>query len=818
MSAKQQTLCRHAALLFGTFLSTSAIAQTVVPTSSAKPSGSSSKGLPVVRTAKPKPPAVPSSNDAEAVIVTGTRSSSKRAYQSLSPIDVVSAADLRRTGGTDVRDALVRTIPSISRQTSTGNADSGGLTDAIRLRGLNPDDVLVLVDGKRRHTTANIYIDPGLQQGSTPVDLDMIPMSAIDHIEVLRDGAAAQYGSDAVAGVVNIILKKSDHGSNAQVQVGQTYAGDGMNVDVGVDQGARLGRDGYLHISGDFRHQQHIDRGADDARTGTHSNLAFAEPESTRESLAIEAGEQVTSGIELYGNLTYAHRHGEVFENYRLPSVLPEVFPGGFTPTETIEENDYQATVGLRGDDLFGFKWDLSTAYGSDVDNVGIYNSANVDLYHATGFTPTKFNVINYSNGQWTNNLDLSRDINLPILRHPVHLAFGAEHRYENYKLGAGEPGTYYGSGTQSLVGLRPGDAGNHSRDVYAGYVDLETKVTDKLDIDLAGRYESYTDAGSIETGKLSARYDFTPRLAVRATISNGFRAPTLAEENYTNIAVSPTYATGQVAVNSVAARALGARPLKPERSTNLDAGIVAEPVHNLHVAVDVYQIDIRDRIIEGGTYKGPDALAALESQGISLPANLDPNTVGAQFFQNGASTRTQGLDLTANYPTSLGRFGHVVWNGAIDLNRTTIRHISDDQNGNPLLNAQDVGYLTTASPRSKIILSAFWKLGRYDATLRETRWGQVKDQMTYQEGPNYQSNSVFYPFTAKPRFITDLELGVQITPGVHFAIGANNLLNTHPTRIPAETRYLGVPVYDDVVSQVGIDGGFYYGRVNLSF
>ncbi|MGI4745781.1 MAG: TonB-dependent receptor domain-containing protein [Janthinobacterium lividum] len=148
----------------------------------------------------------------------------------------------------------------------------------------------------------------------------------------------------------------------------------------------------------------------------------------------------------------------------------------------------------------------MSTAYGSDVDNVGIYNSANVDLYHATGSTPTKFNVINYSNGQWTNNLDLSRDINVPILRHPIHLAFGAEHRYDNYNLGAGSPATYYGSGTQSLVGLRPGDAGNHSRDVYAGYVDLETKVTDKLDIDLAGRYESYTDAGSIETGKLSAR------------------------------------------------------------------------------------------------------------------------------------------------------------------------------------------------------------------------------------------------------------------------------------------------------------------------
>ena len=352
----------------------------------------------------------------ETLIVTGSRSGKKRARDSVSPIDVVSAAALRRTGQVNLRDALVRTLPSITRQTYGG--DTGSLTDAIRLRGLNPNEVLVLINGKRRHTTANIYADSGPQQGATPVDLDMIPASLIDHIEVLRDGAAAQYGSDAVAGVVNVILKSGAKGGSAQALFGQTYAGDGFSTSVGGDSGAALGEDGFIHIGAEFVHADHTNRTGTDLRTGTDVNQILGNPETTRESLGINAEKDLGPDVTLYGNLTYAHRHGEANEQYRLPSSYPIVYPYGYEPAETIEENDYGVTIGARGDDLLGFNWDVSSTWGADQDNIGVKNSANTSIAD-TLLAPTNFNVSNYQNAQWTNNLDLKRSLNIPFMAAP---------------------------------------------------------------------------------------------------------------------------------------------------------------------------------------------------------------------------------------------------------------------------------------------------------------------------------------------------------------------------------------------------------------
>ena len=753
----------------------------------------------------------------ETVIVTGTRETNKKARDSNSPIDVISSAALARTGEVNVTTALTVVNPSITTQFF--GSDAGALTSALRLRGLNPDEVLVLVNGVRRHTTANIYADSGPDEGTTPVDLDMIPMGMIDHIEVLRDGAAAQYGSDAIAGVINIILKSSAAHGNVQGQTGATYQGDGWNASLLADTGVALGDDGFIHIGGDFVHRDHTDRGLPDSRTGVHDNEVFGDPEVTRESLGINFVKPIYhSDIEFYGSLTYAHRHDESFENFRLPSVLPEVFPDGFSPLEVGEENDYATTLGLRGDALLGFHWNFSTTYGADHINVGQRDSVNVSLYDATGFTPTTFHLQGYNQAQWTNNLDLTRDFPVTLLYSPIHLAFGAEQRMDNYTIYAGSPSSYYGSGTQALVGTSPLSVGDFYRDVYAGYADVESHVLRGWDIDIAGRVEHYTDAGNTETGKVATRYDFDSHWAVRATVSNGFRAPTLAEENFSNLEVSPTGASGQLAVNSVAARLLGAVPLKPERSTNFSGGIVAEPVKNLHVAVDVYQIDIRDRIVDGGNYAGDQAIAALTAQGIQLQSGLDPTDVSAQYFSNGASTRTQGLDLTADYRSELSAFGHIDWNLALDLNHTTLRHLSNDTNGNPLLNAQGIAYLTTITPRSKIILDGHWYYRRLDLNLRESRWGQVSDQLTIDSGSNAFSNVDFIPFTDKARWLTDVELGYRILPALRVALGANDLFNTHPTQTPLAGDYLGTTRYDEYSQQIGIDGGYYYLRTSYSF
>lgn len=329
---------------------------------------------------------VPASSS-ETMIITGTHAFNRRARDSTAPISILTDAQLGQTGQMNVADAITRLDPSITMQAVGG--DAGALTSSIRMRGLNPNEVLVLVDGKRRHTTANIYADNGPQQGGTPVDLNMIPANAIDHIEILRDGAAAMYGSDAIAGVVNIILKKTDHGLHVSAQTGaNAYAGNGWNYQVNADGGLKFGDDGYVHISGSMYHTDHmyprtVDFRSQPNRLGyagysfpSDSNKVISTPEETRENLSIKFGKTLFSGVKGYGLITYAHRHAETYENFRLPSVLPAVKPNGFTPIETMNENDFSGMLGLTGDNLLGFSWDLSTTYGEDDDRV---NNRNTD-------------------------------------------------------------------------------------------------------------------------------------------------------------------------------------------------------------------------------------------------------------------------------------------------------------------------------------------------------------------------------------------------------------------------------------------------------
>lgn len=767
------------------------------------------------------------SSGEESVIVTGTRETGRKARQSLSPIDVVSAKQLSQTGQPNLREALAQLLPSLTMP--TGGFDTGALTDSISLRGLNPNETLVLVDGKRRHTTANMYADPGPQQGSTAVDIDMIPMAAIDHVEVLRDGASAQYGSDAVAGVVNIILKKQDHGFHAQSISGITAAKDGFQQGVYLDGGAKLGQRGFIHVSGDFFHTDHTYRSAPDARTGTKINNVLGQPEQTRESVAIKAGYDITDNIQLYGTATYAHRHAESYQNYRLPSSLASypgyaaLYPYGYSPLQTMEENDYELTAGIKG--VFkGWNWDLSTVYGRDYNDIGLKNSANTAIERDTGRTPTRFDVQGFNNSQWSNTFDLSRKFRFSGWPHEINVAGGASYRYESYSIGTGSPDSLYGSGSDALAGTNPGNAGNFNRDVVAGYVDVSTHLTRHWQLDLAGRYEHYTDVGDTETGKVSTRYDVSPRLAFRATISNGFHAPTLAQEHYSALAISPTAARGLIAVNSAGALANGASALKPERSTNVSGGIVMEPFKKLHVTVDVYQINLRDQIMPGGQVYGAQAASALLMNGFALPEGYQSwsdASLSTHWFANVASTRTQGLDLTATYPTQLGNIGRIDWDVAINLNRTRLSHQATDTNGNPLLNAQSIAYITTAYPRSKMIFGGRFTSGKWAVAVHEIRYGQVTSQLTYYGGAGNTSSlssTNYREFQNTPKFITNLEVTYRVNPHLAVTLGGNNLFDARPSRVPDNNRYLGAPQYYMSTSQLGMNGGFYYLRGDISF
>ena len=756
----------------------------------------------------------------ETVIVTGTRDLHRKAQDSLSPIDVVTSREIASTGQTNVTQALVQLLPSVT--TPAVGIFDGAPTDFISLRGLNPNQTLVLVNGHRRHDTSFLYID-GFADGATPVDVDLIPPALIDHIEVLRDGAAAQYGSDAIAGVVNIILKSTDHGGIASSEIGQTQAGDGFVVQAGGEQSAKLGPNGFIDLSVDYRHQDHTVRDDDDDRTGSVVTKILGDPESTRYDCGVNAGLDLADGVQLYSTDTYAYRFTGVNQVYRLPTSLPELYPGGFTPLQTTFENDFSAAVGVKGDDLLGWNWDLSSIYGGDFLDDNLRNSANIALYEATGSTPTGIHLANFSSTQLTNDLDLRRSVQPSFWWSPVTLAGGIEQRYETYGTGVGSPASYLYGGSQAQAGLLPSDAGPHSRVVYSAYGDISTNLTRAWQVDLAGRYEHYTDFGDTYDGKISTRYDISRAVGLRATLSNGTRAPSLANEYYSALAVGPDSASGTLAANSAAAELLGASPLKPERSTNLTAGIVLNPVDRLHATIDAYQIDIRDRIVSGPGLSGDAAIEALGVQGIAVSPALTPDDVSASFFTNAASTRTRGVDITLSYTTPLGIWhgrplGTIDWDASLNANYSRITHANSLADGSSALTSQNIAYLTTSTPKNRLTIGGRWHLERWDLLLHEQRYGETIDELTYFEGPNAYSTTDFFRFYNRPRWITNVEVDYRPVRHLRLALGANNLFDDYPTRIPAQNGYYGSEPYDSDASQIGIDGGFYYGRVSYEF
>ena len=773
------------------------------------------KTTPVVRTEQ----AV--ADEPEQVIVTGTRDPSQTAARSISPITIIGGNQLRATGMTDIREALVQLSPSISREVN--GSDQGSVIDALSLRGLNADQTLVLVNGKRRHTTAAIAVDASSQQGTTPVDLDMIPISAVDHIEILQDGAAAQYGSDAIAGVINVILRSNNHGIHLQAVNGGYAAGDGFTTGENLNAGFKLGNRGFLNLSAEFKHQDRTQRTGIDPRTGKNNDLATGQPQVTRESIETNFGYHLTDAIELYGFGTFTHRDAERWAFLRAPSTtaadgLLGMYPNGFEPVETMPENDYGFTLGFRGKRLYGFDWDLSSTIGGDHDTLGDYNSANADAYKETGYSPSRFYLGSYSNQQWTNNLDIRRGVDLPFLYSPLNIAFGGEYRRDTYSIGSGEPLSYYLSGAQGYQGETPQDAVNAARHVAAAYVDFSTQIVKRWRVDLAGRFEHYDDVGNARTGKISTRYDINRFIGFRGTASTGFRAPTLAEQNFAAFISSPNYATGQIAANSPAARALGSPGLRPETSTNFSAGMILNPLPRLHINVDGYTIYIKHRIVDGGYASGARAVEAYAAAGVDTSGfSGDESAVSTNYFTNGASTRTTGLDITAHYSSDFGRYGKVDWDAAVNFNHTNVKNIARTGEGAPVLNAQQISLMSTENPSNKLIFGGIWRQGKWTVAVHEIRYGHTTSNLTFVSGSNAFSTTNFYHQINRPRFVTNLEVGYQVLPQLHLALGGNNVGNAHPSRVPSFTADYNNNLYDTLSQQLSEEGGFYYLRADLS-
>lgn len=744
----------------------------------------------------------------DAIVVTGTRSAARKVTESVSPIDVYPTTALKSAGSDSLATSLAQISPAIS-QLQFGQ-DLGALVSSIRIHGLSPDQTLVLVNGKRRHTSAYLYAPPGPTQGSAPTDLDLIPMAAIDHIELLRDGASAQYGSDAIAGVINVILKTNTQDGSAELSSGVFQAGDGLTFGGSVNEGFRLG-DGHLTVSADAHYNDYTNRSGPDNRFGNaYVDKAYGAPLVSRQAFGYDLA--IPLGIaEFYSFGTYAHRVAKSFGFYRTLAGV------GYLPNSRINENDYAITGGLRGESLAGFHWDLSSTYGRDHIAASMSDSANVTLYSETGTTPRDFYLGTYITDEWTNNLDLTRSFDVGLAR-PLNLALGAEYRRSWYTLGAGDPKSYYGSGSSASPGLPATSASSHHRDVWAGYAELDAHLTDAWEVDLAGRLEHYSDVGSNGSYKLSTRYQLVPAVALRSTYNTAFRVPTLAQEYYSNLAVSPAAASGQLAVESAAARLLGAKPLTPEKSKNINLGLVLTPTPTLSITLDAYQISIKNRIAAGGTYSGSQALTALALGGYQIPDTVSPAAVSATYFTNVADTRTRGVDFTVNWTQRLGGEDTIDWTLAGEVNRTKVTNVQSDTNGNILLNDMQRGWLEHSQPADKVSLGARWKSGPLEVFAQEVRWGPLQDYMYFVSGPNAWSGSVFNPFHQATRYTTNLSVSYKFNPGVKLTVGGENIFDVHPAPTPAESNLFGVTVYDYNNTQIGINGGFVYAKLAASF
>ncbi|WP_347262601.1 TonB-dependent receptor [Rudaea sp.] len=821
-------------------LGNNAAAQDTTPATSSDAPGKTPDGA----------PAAGKNQNLETIVVTGTRSAGRTVNSSLTPIDVISADTLLQTGTTDLPQALARLVPSLNFPNFYAS-DTFAFQRPFQLRGLSPDQVLVLVNGKRWHSGALLLTLGQLGQGSQGADLNTIPMSAVDHIEVLRDGASAQYGSDALAGVINVILKKGADGGDAQFSAGEYSAGDGMQWQASANFGVPLGGDkGWLRLAVDDINQDPTNRSRPDRRAGLaqlgvkfHSGIT----EFQAQNLFLNTQYNFTPDVQFYafghwsqrvGNPYAFFRYGSNYPAYASSSLLAvtkklgPVFPDGFAPFEHGDAIDRSLVAGLRGT-WNDWHWDVSANYGGNQVFYSTLNSINYALLYDTGSSPRDFYDGQLKAQQQTFDVDISREIRPSFLPNPVTLSFGAQWLRQSYDVKAGELGSYYVGtpgivgGAQGFAGWGPANALSASRHDLSEYVQLETNLTDKLSGSLAGRHEDYSDFGSTTSGALSLRYDFTEAFALRGSLSTGFRAPTLGQQHYNAVTSTAQgvgnslglppgiYLSGLVPVDNPLAKLLGATPLKPETSESITFGAVWNPTEALSASVDIYQITVDDRIAMSSTLSlaTPSVIQYLAANGIT---NLQYS--GVRYFTNAGTVRSQGIDGVGSYRADLGDSGTLTTTFSATYNKNKVTNVLPNpevlnQLSGATFKRLDrnaiLGLLADFAPRSKIILSETWENGHWSVTGSATRYGRIT---SYSSGPRSSTDPSYDDQVFPGKWIFDVAANYTVNR-LKFTLGVDNLFNTYPATVIPSQDTNGVFPYSGA-SPWGSQGAFVYGKV----
>ncbi|MGS1080326.1 TonB-dependent receptor plug domain-containing protein [Pseudoxanthomonas beigongshangi] len=761
----------------------------------------------------------------DTLIVTGTRVADRTAAESQSPIDILTPEALQATGTTELATALARALPSLNFPRPAITDGTSGVRPA-QLRGLSPDQVLILVNGKRRHLSALVNVNGTIGRGSSAVDLNAIPVSSIARVEVLRDGASAQYGSDAIAGVVNIVLKGAEKGGSLVLDAGQYSAGDGRQYQLAGDAGVGFGDGrGFVHVAGQVTRQDETDRagpyGGTSPNTGNNPDIGevayvYGDPKVEAEAVSANAGFEFSDNISAYATTILSNRDITSFAFYRSPghnALVPQVYPNGYVPEINQVSKDRSLVAGLKGGTDSGWTWDVSYNYGY---NKLFFYTGNSINYSLGANSPRRFydGALEYTqnlfNADFTKTLDWG-------LAYPATLSFGAEYRSEKWNQSPGNPNSYTGGGAQGFGGFTPANAVHEDRHSYAAYVGLEADFSDRFSAGIAARYEDYSDFGSETSGKLSARYAFTDKVALRATVASGFRAPALAQQYYQvvtsqyNASVDRFFESGTFPATSAVAQALGAEALKAETSLSYSLGLVLQPVERLYVTIDAYQIDIDDRIVLSS-----NLLLANNTAAQALLASLGINGVtSARYFNNAIDTRTRGVDVVGTYSIPLAA-STLNLTAGYNRNKTEITRIAPNP---PELTAlgenlwrvgrDEQGRIEEGYPRDKFTLNAVWNLAAWDFALGTTRYGEFTTRVSETGNPvNDQKYGAIWTVDASASYRLD---------GWTFTLGADNLLDEYPDRTIFPNSNSGQFPYSSQ-SPAGFNGAYVYGRIGYKW
>lgn len=768
------------------------------------------------------------------VVVTGTRVPGRTAIDSPVPIDVLGQEDLRRSAAIpgELGEVLDSLLPS-AFMARDSNADLADVVRTVQLRGLDPAHTLVLVNGKRRH---NISIVRG-----AAVDLNNIPVSSIQRIEVLRDGAAAQYGSDAIAGVINVILKDAAMGGSLSTTYGAhvTHFGptderltDGETFLLSANRGFTPADGSYLNLTAEFRDRNATNRaGAPDEipffENQTPPNLALIGRKNFRagDSAFTDFNSMFNAGVKLsgattlysFGSLSYRDAEGLNFFRYPDSSAnVQSIYPNGFIPITDTTQLDYSAAAGAKGIGAKDWNWDASVSFGGNDFDFDMSNSVNASLGSAS---PTKFDVADYAFRNLILNVDLSKPVVVHWLRSPLNVAYGLEVRYEMYTTDPGDEASYIAGplaadgaaiGVQGSAGLQPQDTVDVSREEVGFYLDLESEVTDRLLLAAAARLEHYSDFGETLDGKLSARFAVTPQFAVRGSAGTGFRAPSLTQSYFKGGTTDFDSGSLRLVENSFVpatdpiARLLGARELEPEESRNYSVGFAFHTGAGLTISLDAYQIDVDDRIVLTDAIGGP-AVTDYIADNLGI---LNISTV--RFFTNGVDSRTRGVDLVLDY--TFPRMGDSTLNFSVAASHveTEVKDIEDSPAvlidlGATLIGESLVSGVERSRPRTKVVLSGNWATQTLGVLLRASHLGST------------EHNTPFGQQRHSSEWLLDVDVEYALSERLRVAVGGNNVFDNYPDRTVEGNSYFGNLPYD-VVAPIDMNGAYYYARATYVY